>query len=141
MYKNMLQQLSISQRIISLIFIIQCIAAPNIGSKAEPILATVIYLNIFPVRNIKNALCGKHIPALNRIIVAQISSIFIKVIQQFNSCQTVMVEMNNGSDVQEDKGIIRICKSKKGKQHNGQKKKFKRTNNDLQNMHIKLKIE
>jgi len=39
------------------------------------------------------------------------------------------------------KGIIRICKSKKNRQHNGQKKKHKRTNNDLQNIHIKLKIE
>jgi hypothetical protein len=27
------------------------------------------------------------------------------------------------------------------RQHNGQKKKFKRTNNDLQNIHIKLKID
>ena len=26
--------------------------------------------------------------------------------------------------------------SKKNKQHNGQKKKYKRTNNDLQNIHI-----
>ena len=31
--------------------------------------------------------------------------------------------------------------SKKNRQHNGQKKKHKRTNNDLQNIHIKLKIE
>ena len=31
--------------------------------------------------------------------------------------------------------------SKKNRQHNGQKKKCKRTNNDQQNMHIKLKIE
>ena len=30
--------------------------------------------------------------------------------------------------------------SKKYRQHNGQKKKYKRTNNDLQNIHIKLKI-
>ena len=37
--------------------------------------------------------------------------------------------------------VIRIRKSKKDKQHNGQKKKDKRTNNDLQNIHIKLKIE
>ena len=28
----------------------------------------------------------------------------------------------------------------KDRQHNGQKKKYKRTNNDLQNIHIKLKI-
>jgi hypothetical protein len=39
------------------------------------------------------------------------------------------------------KGVIRICISKKNRQHNGQKKKDKRTNNDLQNIHIKLKIE
>jgi hypothetical protein len=31
--------------------------------------------------------------------------------------------------------------SKKSIQHNGQKKRYKRTNNDLQNIHIKLKIE
>ena len=32
-------------------------------------------------------------------------------------------------------------KSKKDRQHNGQKKKDKSTNNNLQNIHIKLKIE
>ena len=41
---------------------------------------------------------------------------------------------------EDTKGIIRIHKSK-DRQHNGQKKKDKRTNNDLQNIHIKLKIE
>ena len=35
--------------------------------------------------------------------------------------------------------VIRSRKSKKDRQHNGQKKKDKRTNYDLQNMHIKLK--
>ena len=35
--------------------------------------------------------------------------------------------------------VIRIRISKKNRQHNGQKKKYKRTNNDLQNIHIKLK--
>ena len=39
------------------------------------------------------------------------------------------------------KRVIRTRKSKKDKQHNGQKKKYKRTNNDLQSIHIKLKIE
>jgi hypothetical protein len=38
------------------------------------------------------------------------------------------------------KGVIRIRKSK-DRQNNGQRKKDKRTNNDLQNIHIKLKIE
>ena len=42
--------------------------------------------------------------------------------------------------LQTDKQLIRVRKSK-DKQHNGQKKKDKWTNNDLQNIHIKLKIE
>ena len=46
-------------------------------------------------------------------------------------------------DIQEfedSKGIIKIRKSK-NRQHNGRKKKYKKTNNDLQNIQIKLKIE
>jgi hypothetical protein len=43
-------------------------------------------------------------------------------------------------------GVFRIRISKKNRENNGQKKKYKRTkdkrtNNDLQNIHIKLKIE
>jgi hypothetical protein len=40
---------------------------------------------------------------------------------------------------EDTKGVIRILKSKNERQHNGQKKKYKGTNNDLQS--IKLKIE
>jgi hypothetical protein len=32
--------------------------------------------------------------------------------------------------------VIIICISKKNRQHNGQKKKYKRTNNDLHNINI-----
>jgi hypothetical protein len=39
---------------------------------------------------------------------------------------------------EDTKGIIRICKSK-DRQHNGQKKKDERTNNDLQNITQKTK--
>ena len=39
------------------------------------------------------------------------------------------------------KGAIRIRISKKNRQHNGQKKKYKRTNNDIQSIHIQLNIE
>jgi len=35
--------------------------------------------------------------------------------------------------------VIKIRKSKKNRQHNGQKKKYKRTNNDLQNTTLKNK--
>jgi hypothetical protein len=44
-------------------------------------------------------------------------------------------------EFEDTKGVIRIRKSKKDRQHNGQEKKDKGTNNDLQNIHIKLKIE
>ena len=42
-------------------------------------------------------------------------------------------------EFEDTKGAIRIRISKKNRQHNGLKKKYKRTNNDLQNIHIKLK--
>ena len=41
----------------------------------------------------------------------------------------------------EDMGVIRINKPMKGRQCSGQQKSDKRTNNGLQNIHIKLKIE
>jgi hypothetical protein len=44
-------------------------------------------------------------------------------------------------EFEDTKGVIRIGISNKNRQHNGQKKKYKMTNNDLQNIHIKLKIE
>jgi len=43
-------------------------------------------------------------------------------------------------EFEDTKAVIRIRKSK-DRQHNGQKKKDKRTNNDLQNIHMKLEIE
>jgi hypothetical protein len=43
-------------------------------------------------------------------------------------------------EFEDTKGVIRIRKSKKDRQDNGQNKKDKRTKNDLQNIHIKLKI-
>jgi len=45
------------------------------------------------------------------------------------------------TEFEDTKGVIRIRVSKKNRQYNGQKKKYKRTNNDPQNIHIKLKIE
>jgi hypothetical protein len=42
-------------------------------------------------------------------------------------------------EFKETKGVIRIRKSK-NRHHNGQKKKYKRTNNDPQNIHIKLMV-
>ena len=39
------------------------------------------------------------------------------------------------------KGVIRIRTLKKNRKHNGQSKREKGTDNDIQNIHIKLKIE
>jgi hypothetical protein len=47
----------------------------------------------------------------------------------------------NPEEFEDTKVVIRIRQWKKNRQHNDQKKKDKRTNNDLQNIHIKLKIE
>ena len=43
--------------------------------------------------------------------------------------------------LKDTKGVIRFRISRKNSQHNDQKKKDNMTNNDLQNIHIKLKIE
>jgi hypothetical protein len=43
-------------------------------------------------------------------------------------------------ELEDTKGVIRIRISK-DRQHNGQKKKYKGTHNNLQNIHIKLKAE
>jgi hypothetical protein len=41
--------------------------------------------------------------------------------------------VTSADEFYDTKGIIRICKSRKNRQHNGQKKNDKMTNNDLQN--------
>jgi hypothetical protein len=52
------------------------------------------------------------------------------------------VEFTNQYEFEDTKGVIRLTKWKKNRQHNGQKKKQKRTSNDLQNIHKhKTKIE
>jgi hypothetical protein len=43
-------------------------------------------------------------------------------------------------EFEDTKEVIRVRISKKNRQHNGQNKKHKRTNNELQNILIKLKI-
>ena len=56
-------------------------------------------------------------------------------------CKTQTTGRVLKEEFEDTKGAIIIRISKKNRQHNGQKKEYKRTNNDLQNIHIKLKIE
>jgi hypothetical protein len=60
---------------------------------------------------------------------------------QFINRHMILRLTNLQEEFEDTKGAIRIRKSKKNRQHNGQEKKYKRTNNDLQNIHIKLKNE
>jgi hypothetical protein len=42
-----------------------------------------------------------------------------------------IIDIYTEEEFEDTKEVIRICKSKKNRQHNGQKKKYKRTKNDL----------
>jgi hypothetical protein len=53
----------------------------------------------------------------------------------------VMYQLFFEVEFKDTKVVIRIRLSKKNRQHNGQKKKHKRTNNDIQNIYIKVMIE
>ena len=53
----------------------------------------------------------------------------------------VMYQLFFEVEFKDTKVVIRIRLSKKNRQHNAQKKKHKRTNNDIQNIYIKLMIE
>ena len=50
-----------------------------------------------------------------------------------------VVQTIDQEEFEDTKEVIRICISK-NRQHNGQKKKDKRTNNDLQNIYIYIYI-
>ena len=63
------------------------------------------------------------------------------ILELFRQCGIFLLFILFEEEFEDTKGAIRIRISKKNRQHSGQKKKYKRTNNDLQNIHIKLKIE
>jgi tRNA A-37 threonylcarbamoyl transferase component Bud32 len=52
----------------------------------------------------------------------------------------LLYDTGSRQEFEDTKGVIRIRKSKKYRQHNDQKKNYKRANNDLQSMHNKLKL-
>ena len=62
------------------------------------------------------------------IIVSDITTLKYK-------CEVMLEEF------EDTKGVIRNRISETNRQHNEKNKKCKRTNNDRQNIHIKLKIE
>ena len=73
--------------------------------------------------------------------IKKLSLDFINKEKQYNYHKRNTGDIVLLQEFEDTKVVIRIRISKKNRQHNGQKKKYKRTNNDLQNIHIKLKIE
>jgi len=59
-------------------------------------------------------------------------SLSVSVMVLNATCNNISVISWRLDEFEDTKGLIRIRKSKKDRQHNGQKKKDKRTNNDLQ---------
>ena len=49
--------------------------------------------------------------------------------------QHILTILKGQEELEDTKGVIRNRISKKNREHNGQKKKVQRTNNDLQNIH------
>ena len=74
----------------------------------------------------------------NEMSAIKIIDIRVSKLMQSDIYITTTVSLDEFEDT---KGVIRIRKLKKDRQHNGQAKKDKSKNNDLQNIHIKLKIE
>jgi hypothetical protein len=70
-----------------------------------------------------------------------LSKILLLILELFRQCGIFLLFILFEEEFEDTKGAIRIRISKKNRQHSGQKKKYKRTNNDLQNIHIKLKID
>ena len=52
--------------------------------------------------------------------------------------ESLLITKLRKEEFENAKGVIRVCISKKNRQHNGQKKKYKKTNSDIENIHIKL---
>jgi hypothetical protein len=61
--------------------------------------------------------------------------------EQLNSLSVFSRVRASQEELEDIKGVIKIRISKKNMERNGQKKKYKRTNNDIQNIHIKIEIE
>ena len=78
----------------------------------------------------------------------KVSLTFIWILSRISDSGNTLLKVINiiGTNYYEEeyedtKRATRIHTSKKNRQHNGQNKKHKRTNNDQQNTHIKLKIK
>ena len=84
--------------------------------------------------------CKSH--CLNLFIVHSCNDVYVRnVISTVHADILIISVWVYKEELEDTKGVIRILISKKNRQHNGQKKRCKKTNNDLQNIHIKLKIE
>ena len=108
--------------------------ADNEGRLPNTIMNDMVYLS-FCCREDENSTLSDVLPTSFPFVLLKVLFEIFLLVQVFFQTGEITYE-----EFEDTKGVIRIRKQK-DKQYNGQKKKNKRTNNDLQNKHIKLKIE
>jgi hypothetical protein len=74
---------------------------------------------------------------INKVSIVLLLILFF----QYPPVDAKSAEVDLKEDFEDTRDAIRFRISKKNRQHNHQKKKYKRTNNDQQIIDIKLKIE
>jgi hypothetical protein len=77
----------------------------------------------------------------NRMLVSYISIYWLSTYHYWYMSHRFLTTCLIQEEFEDTKRVIRVFKSKKDRQHNGQKKNDKSTNNDIQNIHIKLMID
>ena len=106
--------------------------------------ATMIFCVLLMLKSYISVTFSRYMYVENSLLYQNISHIeahiSLKTTVQSSSMHIYLAQRIGLLEFEDTKDtIIRILK--KNRQHNGQKKKYKTTNSDLQNMHIKLKIE
>ena len=102
-------------------------------------LISADYMQIKIILIKKNALKSSSQKPLNQIGLGCSLVFCILSLPLMSLIRLISMQVLSKEEFEDTKEIIRICKSK-NRQHNGQKKKNKRRNNDRQRIHIKLKI-
>jgi len=99
------------------------------------------YLLIKPLLSSDYPFCIFLFPPRYLLITPFVSSAIPFIIFLFTLwyLQTFCVVVIDIVDHLLEEGVIKIRNSTKNRQHNDQKKKYKRTNNDLQNIKLKIK--
>ena len=107
--------------------------------------ATMIFCVLLMLKSYISVTFSRYLYVENSLLYQNISHIeahiYLKTTVQSSSMHIYLAQRIGLLEFEDTKEVIIIRILKKNRQHNGQKEKYKTTNSDLQNMHIKLKIE